>query len=157
MEATTYEKQNITVDIAIMTSIDDSIENLKVLLIKRMNDPFKDCWALPGGYLDRGETLLQAAYRELQEETSLTQKDLSVIIRQFRAYGDPGRDPRSRIVSVVHYAVLLYSDKLIKAVKANDDAIEIMWASLKNPPQGLAFDHGQILKDLFFSVVGGAI
>jgi 8-oxo-dGTP diphosphatase len=158
-----YEEQHITVDIAILTSKNETVQDLQILLIKRRDDPFKNCRAIPGGYLDRGETLLQAALRELNEETSLTEKDLQgnrvfgSPLRQFKAYGDPDRDPRCRIVSVVFYAIVPYSEKLLSAVEARDDAKEAAWFYLQTPPEKMAFDHGQILRDLFIAVIGGKI
>ena len=169
-----YQKPSVTVDIVILTEIK---EDYHVLLIKRKNDPYKDCWAIPGGYLDipkewgEGETLQEAAYRELQEETSLSKEDLSgVILRQFKTYGDPKRDPRDRIISVVFYAIIPYSVKLMESVKAQDDAKEAEWFPLRRfdpywighswcgpEPLKTAFDHNTILYDIFLGLVIGKI
>jgi 8-oxo-dGTP diphosphatase len=144
-----YEEQHIAVDIVILTTEDEEIQKLRVLLIKRKIDPFKDCWAIPGGHLDEGESLEQAAYRELMEETSLTPEELGgVTLRQFKAYGDPGRDPRYRMVSIVFCAIVQHNEKLMSAVHAQDDAKEAAWFPLQHLPKNLAFDHKKILNDI---------
>lgn len=114
------------------------IADNQVLLIKRKNDPFKGMWAFPGGFVDEGEDLHDAAARELLEETKVevdAQK-----LTQVGAFGKPGRDPRFQTVSVV------YSIKMnIRPVaKAADDAAEIGWFSLDHLPE-MAFDHRMIL------------
>ena len=158
-----YEEQHVTVDIVILTSEDESIQKLKVLLIQRRNEPFKDHRAIPGGYVNSDETLEQAAFRELQEETSLSPEQHIGHLHQFKTYGDPGRDPRGRIISVVFYAILPYSKELLDSVEARDDAKEADWFSLKTPPlaiweaEEMAFDHSQILRDIFIAIVGGQI
>ena len=152
-----HEEQHVTVDIIILTSEDESIHKLKVLLIKRRDDPFKDLRAIPGGYVNRGETLEQAALRELQEETSLSPEQLKGYLHQFKAYGDPDRDPRGRIISVVYYAILPYSKELLASVEARDDAKDAEWFYLQFPPEEMAFDHSQILRDIFIAIVGGQI
>lgn len=152
-----YEVQHVTVDIVILTSEDETIQKLKVLLIKRRNEPFKNHRAIPGGYVNSGETLEQAALRELQEETSLPPEQLKGYFHQFRAYGDPDRDPRGRIISVVFYAILPYSKELLASVEAGDDAKDADWFSLQVTPELMAFDHCQILRDIFIAIVGGQI
>jgi 8-oxo-dGTP diphosphatase len=155
MEKPKYEEQHIAVDIVILTVGDGIERKLKVLLIKRKIDPFKDFWAIPGGHLNEGESLEAAASRELQEETSLTPEELGwVTPRQFKAYGDPGRDPRYRMVSIVYCAVVPYSEKLKSAVHAQDDAKEAAWFPLQYLPKNLAFDHKKILKDIFVMAKG---
>ena len=110
----------------------------EVLLIRRKNDPFQGSWALPGGFVDPEEKIPDAAIRELQEETGIT----GVSLREFGAYGDPGRDPRGRVVCVVYWTVL---DRKPEAVAA-DDAAECRWFDLDLLPDP-AFDHGRILID----------
>ena len=112
-----------------------------IVLIRRKHDPFKDHWALPGGFIENGkETLEQAATRELFEETSLraNQNELRLI----GVYSDPKRDPRGHVIDHV-YEVRQFSGKL----KANDDAAETR--IFKTLPKNLAFDHKIILSDYF--------
>ncbi len=112
-----------------------------IILIKRKHEPFKDCWALPGGFLELGkETLEQAAVRELFEETSLitNPEELKLV----GVYSDPRRDPRGHVISHV-YEVRNYSGKL----SANDDAVEVK--AFRELPNKLAFDHKKIISDYF--------
>lgn len=115
----------------------------EVLLIRRARPPFAECWALPGGFVDIEEPLETAAARELKEETGLE----GVALEQLRAFGDPGRDPRGRTVSVV-YVGLLEPGHGGKArgeeVRGEDDAAEAAWHSLDALPP-MAFDHDRIL------------
>jgi 8-oxo-dGTP diphosphatase len=145
-----YRNPAVTVDIIILTRM-GKLKGLYVLLIKRKNNPFKNCRAIPGGFVDinKNESLEEAAYRELREETSLSIKDLNgFYLKQHATYGDPDRDPRTRVISVVFYAVVPYSMKLLKAVKARDDAKEAAWFPLSKLPVKMAFDHKTILADL---------
>lgn len=112
------------------------IPKMEILLIKRRDDPFKDHWALPGGYFNIGESPEQAAIRELEEETSIKVSE----VYQFRAYGEPGRDPRGHVISIVH-SVFITPD--ITAV-AGDDAKELKWWDIYELPP-LAFDHEKII------------
>jgi len=109
-----------------------------VLLIQRKNDPFKSNWALPGGFLEEDETLETGALRELKEETGMQLDSLN----QFGVYGNPGRDPRGRIISVAFTGIVRSREKLM----AGDDAGEAEWFNIKDLPS-LAFDHGEIIKD----------
>lgn len=141
-----YEKPAVTVDIAICSIMDN---NLKVLLIKRKHPPYRDHWAIPGGFVDieTRQTLDKTAHRELQEETGLR----NVYLEQLKSYGDPDRDPRMRIITVAHFA-LVPMDRL-NEITAGDDAKEAGWFSLRDLPD-LAFDHEQILSDLLERLVG---
>ncbi len=121
----------VTVDILI---INDTTE--EILLIKRLNEPFKDYWALPGGFVDENEDLEEAAHRELKEETNLEVEDLY----QLGAFGAPGRDPRGYMISI---AYLGYSSDVENA-KAMDDAKELKWFKINDLPK-LAFDHKEII------------
>lgn len=114
----------------------------QVLLIKRKRDPFKNCWAFPGGFTEEGETLEQSAARELKEETGVDCQFLS----QFKAFGDPGRDPRGRTITIVFYA---YVDEDTEAI-ADDDAAEVDWFDLNRLP-ALAFDHAKILEEFILA------
>jgi 8-oxo-dGTP diphosphatase len=122
----------LTVDIILICDHKD------ILLIRRKNDPFRYKWALPGGFVDPGENLEDAARRELEEETGV---DVPLeMLMQTGAFGEPDRDPRGRTVSVT-YCVQL-SDK--PAVLAGSDAGDASWFSLNNLPE-LAFDHAEII------------
>jgi 8-oxo-dGTP diphosphatase len=123
----------------------DSETKSRVLLINRLNEPYKNCWALPGGFIEMDEKLLDSVVRETLEETSLTGIDF----KQFRTYGDPGRDPRGRNITVVFYG---FCDKLEKAI-AGDDAKSLQWFDLNNLPE-LGFDHRQVIEDFVKEVLG---
>ena len=123
----------VTVDIVLIKKL---IGDYELLLIKRRNEPFKDNWALPGGFVDKNEDLETAAIRELVEETSITVSELE----QLKAFGKPFRDPRNHVVSVAFFGIV---DKNIVA-KAADDAKEAKWFSVKELPK-LAFDHDEII------------
>lgn len=109
---------------------------LSTLLIKRKTSPFKGQWALPGGFVKKNEALDKAALRELKEETSLS----NVYLEQLYTFGDPGRDPRGRVVTVSYLGLL---DNL-PAVKGGTDAIDAKWFPITELPD-LAFDHKKIL------------
>ena len=130
-------KQNIavTVDAVIF---DRKADILKVLLIKRKNEPFRDQWALPGGFLEENETLAEGAKRELEEETGLKLEKF----QQIGAFGTPGRDPRGRTISIAFLALIDIEAK----VKASDDAVDSNWFSFNDLPD-LAFDHQKIISE----------
>jgi 8-oxo-dGTP diphosphatase len=109
---------------------------LNVLLIERGVDPFKGCWAFPGGFLNMDETALQGAKRELKEETGLE----DAYIRQFHTFTAVDRDPRERVITVAYYALVRISE-----VKGGDDAAKAQWFPLDQVPS-LAFDHDKILR-----------
>ncbi|WP_034892504.1 NUDIX domain-containing protein [Gillisia sp. Hel_I_29] len=123
----------ITVDTVIFYKIDKA---LKLLLIQRKNSPFKEKWALPGGFLEEDETLVNAAARELEEETGLT----NVNLIQMEAYGAIDRDPRGRTISIAFMGLL---DKE-EIVAGADDAMNARWFDIRNLPE-LAFDHAEIV------------
>lgn len=132
-----YPRPAVCADIIIFAGGKTTTE---ILLIKRKFDPFKDKWALPGGFLDMDEELDNAAYRELEEETSIT----GIELNQFKAYGKIGRDPRGRTISVVYYGFL--KENKMGLAKAASDAAEVAWFSIKSLPF-LAFDHEEIIKE----------
>lgn len=131
-----YEHPAVTVDCAVF-GLDEG--ELKLLLIQRGGEPFRGMWALPGGFVKMNETLEQSARRELREETGVG----DLYLEQLRTYGDPGRDPRERVISVAYVALVnLYEH----AVKADTDANEAAWFELSDLPK-LAFDHRNIVQD----------
>jgi 8-oxo-dGTP diphosphatase len=129
-----YPRPAVTVDIVIATRE----RKPRVLLIRRKHEPFAGCWALPGGFVDMDEPLEAAARRELLEETGVRAARLV----QLHTFGDPGRDPRGRTVSVVYLA---HVDARRVAPRAADDAAEVGWFALARLPK-LAFDHRDILR-----------
>ncbi len=128
-----YPRPAVTVDVVIVTE-----EKMpRVLLIRRKHDPFAGMWAIPGGFVDMDETLETAARRELYEETGVRARHIA----QLHTFGDPGRDPRGRTVSVVYLAQV---DPSQLRPRAADDATEVGWHDLRRLPP-LAFDHQEIL------------
>ena len=129
-----YKIPSLTVDIFIFN------ENREFILIKRKNDPYKDCWALPGGFVDYGETTEHAAVREAKEETSIDVE----LIKLFNVYSEPDRDPRRHTVSVFYLA---HGD--MNDAKADDDAKDIGIYSFDDLDNlNLAFDHRMILNEV---------
>lgn len=131
-----YERPSITVDVVIFTILD---QRLKVLLIKRKAWPYEGVWAIPGGFIQMDESLEQAAYRKLAAETGVASAD--VYLEQLYTFGEPDRDPRTRVVTVVYFA-LTGADKINQQVDVT--AGEVDWFSVYNLPL-LAFDHGHIV------------
>ncbi|MBN1483103.1 MAG: NUDIX hydrolase [Chloroflexia bacterium] len=129
-----YERPSVTVDVVIFGLIEGT---LHVLLIQRGLEPFASMWALPGGFVRLDESLEQAALRELVEETGV--KD--VYLEQLYTFGDPQRDPRTRVITVAYFA-LVAADRL--RLRADTDAAEVRWFPAYEPPP-LAFDHQKIL------------
>jgi 8-oxo-dGTP diphosphatase len=138
----TYPPAAVTVDLVVLTVREGS---LTVLAIRRGEQPFKGRLALPGGFVRPDERLDQAATRELAEETSLAAD--SVHLEQLASYGDPGRDPRMRVVTVAYLALA----PGLPPPRAGTDAAEACWTPvdvlLQAGPTALAFDHRQILAD----------
>lgn len=130
-----YPHPAVTVDVVIFTVRSDE---LKVLLIKRALEPFIGQWALPGGFVAMEESLLDAARRELREETGVD----AAYLEQLYTFGEPKRDPRERVISVAYYA-LMPSDAL--EIKAASDAEGVGWFGIDDLPR-LAFDHPTILE-----------
>ena len=128
-----YRNPIPTVDIII------EIESKGIVLIKRKNPPFG--WALPGGFVDYGESLEEGAIREAKEETDLDVK----LTQQFHTYSNPNRDSRHHSISTVYIA------KAKGVPQAKDDAIEIGIFNQSNLPAEIAFDHRSILNDYFIS------
>jgi len=132
-----YRNPVPTVDIIIEIQREDGSEG--IVLIKRKNPPYG--WALPGGFVDYGESLEESAVREAKEETSLYVK----LLYQFHTYSDPKRDPRQHTISTVYVA------KASGKPKAQDDAQEIGIFTEEEIQFPLAFDHQKILADYFTS------
>ncbi|MDZ4834290.1 MAG: NUDIX domain-containing protein [Candidatus Melainabacteria bacterium] len=125
----------VTVDILAFAVHEGGLE---ILLVKRKYDPFKSSWALPGGFItEKDETLDAAAQRELVEETNVS----NVYLEQLYSFGDKGRDPRGRVVTV-SYLALLQEEEL--EIKASSDASGVAWWPVKELP-ALAFDHAAII------------
>lgn len=125
----------VTTDIVIFTLEEG---RLKVLLVKRKNPPFKGQWAFPGGFVEQDEDLMEAARRELKEETGVS----GVFFEQLFTFGEVGRDPRGRVVTVAYVALM--SSHALKP-KAASDAMEVTLFPASAPPR-LAFDHKKILE-----------
>lgn len=134
-----HEVRNVNGYLAPALTVDAVLlKGREVLLIRRGRDPFKGSWAFPGGFVDVGERVEDAARRELVEETGLR----GDIVDLLGVYSDPSRDPRGHTVSVVY--VMKVGG--IVDVGAGDDADEARWFPLDSPPP-LAFDHDRILSD----------
>lgn len=132
-ETKQYRNPTPTVDIII--EVEGAPGSRNIVLIKRKNPPHG--WAIPGGFVDYGETLETAAVREALEETSLQVR----LVRQFHTYSDPSRDPRQHTISTVFIATA-------SGVPAGaDDAAEARVFSIDDLPSPMAFDHGEILRD----------
>lgn len=130
-----YPRIDVTVDAVVFRPSENGFE---VLLIERKHPPYQGCWAIPGGFVDEGEDLEPAAIRELEEETGLKVKSL----QQLHTFGRPDRDPRKRIVSIVHWTVL--EDSKVE-VQAADDAEKAEWFNINQLPE-LAFDHKEVME-----------
>ena len=109
---------------------------IKVLLIQRGIEPFKGKWAFPGSFMKIDETAEECARRELEEETGLK----STAVEQFHTFSDVNRDPRERVITMAHYALVRLSE-----VKGGDDAASARWFAMDEVPS-LAFDHDRILR-----------
>jgi len=130
-----HPRPALTVD-CVVFGLDE--EGLQLLLVERNIPPFEGEWALPGGFVRVGESLEQAAERELEEETGLT----DVYLEQLYTFGAPDRDPREHVVSVAWYALTNIRDHRVRAAT---DARDARWFPLHEAPR-LAFDHDRILE-----------
>lgn len=130
-----YPHPAVTADCLVFAHTD---EGMKLLLIQRKNEPCKGKWAFPGGFMDIDETTIDAARRELKEETGLVVGEL----HRVGIFDAVDRDPRERIITVAYYTIL---DKLAE-VSGLDDAAQAKWFSLTELPD-LAFDHKEILQE----------
>lgn len=128
-----YPRPAVTADSVVFCN---SSDGLAVLLIERANDPFKGCWAFPGGFMDMEENAEDCARRELKEETGLQLEHME----QIGVFTDVDRDPRGRTVSIA-YSALVEKRPVIGA----DDAAQARWFPISEIP-ALAFDHEKILR-----------
>ena len=128
-ETKTHE---ITVDVVILTMKNDAIQ---VLLVKRLNEPFKDKWAIPGGYVRLSENLDQAALRILKERTKVE----NIYLEQLYTFGDPLRHPNSRVITCAYFALVRANDLNIATSE------ELGWHKVSDLPP-LAFDHKEIIE-----------
>lgn len=142
-EATRFSRPAVTVDLVVFTVRAGALE---LLLVRRREPPHAGEWALPGGFVrvgdggsGQGESIEDAAFRELAEETGLGRRD--VFLEQLYTFGDPGRDPRARVISIAWYA-LVRSDL---APSAGGDATDAAWHPCAERPT-LAFDHDAIVR-----------
>ena len=129
-----YEQPGVTVDLAIFTVNDNK---LKVMLAKRADDPFKDFWSLPGGFIKQGESLEEAANRVLNEKTGVK----NVYMEQLYTFGDPARDPRSRVITVAYFALIPWANL---SQPESEKVADLIWSHVDKFPK-LAFDHKVIL------------
>lgn len=121
-----YETPSCTTDAVIFAcpgKPDESLQGLKVLLIRRSNHPSIGLWALPGGFIDLRENLEDTAMRELEEETGVK----GVVMEQIATYGDYDRDPRARVITTAYMALV---DEKDVSVKAGDDAADAVWCGV---------------------------
>ena len=131
-----YPRPAVTVDLAVFVL---AVDGLRVLLVRRGRDPFAGRWALPGGFLEMDEPIEAGARRELKEETGL---DAVGPVHLLGVYGDPGRDPRGRTISLAHAAAIRGGTP---GVAGGDDASEAAWRLARAGGGPLAFDHDAIL------------
>jgi 8-oxo-dGTP diphosphatase len=130
-----WPRPMVTVDAAVFKLLPGKT---KILLISRKKSPFKDMWALPGGFIEIDEELENAAARELAEEAGL----LDVKLEQIHAFAKCGRDPRGRQIAIAFIGIAKSNSK----IKAGDDAAKAKWFNIEKLPQNLAFDHNEIVK-----------
>jgi 8-oxo-dGTP diphosphatase len=131
-----WPRPTVSVDAAVFAVFRNKA---KLLLINRKNEPFKDKWALPGGFVDIDEELDDAVARELAEETGLAE----VRLEQIHTFGNVGRDPRGRQITILFMGI---ASKEHQKLKAGDDAAEAKWFNIGKLPKDLAFDHNEVVR-----------
>jgi len=130
-----WPRPMVTADAAVFAFFDDKP---RLLLIQRKHGPFKDRWALPGGFVEIEEDLPEAAARELAEETGLR----DIPLEQLCTFGRPGRDPRGRTITVAYFGI---AGKNWEQIEAADDAANAQWFDIEHLPP-MAFDHDEIAR-----------
>lgn len=131
-----WPRPMVTVDAVVFAVAEGKV---KLLLIKRKDEPFKGKWAIPGGFIGIDEGLDDAVARELFEETGLT----GIALEQMHTFGKPGRDPRGRQITIVYMGVITEG---FDRIKAGDDAQHAQWFNIENLPADMAFDHDVVAK-----------
>ncbi|KKT29235.1 MAG: NUDIX hydrolase [Candidatus Collierbacteria bacterium GW2011_GWC2_44_18] len=134
-DVTKYDRPSVTVDVLLFTV---EAGELKILLVKRNETPFEDSWALPGGFVRMDESLDEAANRELSEETGVK----NLYLEQLYTFGNPKRDPRTRVITVTYMALVSNTEWKFKST---GDAKEAKFFAVDKLPK-LAFDHTEISK-----------
>ena len=119
-----YDRPSVTVDLLVM-GVDETYENLKILLIRRKDHPYIDCWALPGGFVKSDESGYQAAGRELREETGLE----GIYLEQIYTFTQPKRDPRMRVIDIAYLALIP-----VVPAKAGEEASDARWFNVRFEP-----------------------
>lgn len=137
-----YEKPSVTVDLLVM-GIDRSYDSLKILLIKRREHPFIDCWALPGGFIGIDESGYRAAGRELEEETGLK----GIYLEQIYTFTQPKRDPRMRVIDIAYLALIP-----VVPARAGDDAKDARWFSVSFGSDSLRIWNDEIGVSMEYSL-----
>ncbi len=131
-----WPRPMVTVDIVVFAFFKNTA---RLLLIRRRKQPFKDRWALPGGFVEMDEELQEAAARELAEETGLE----NLTLEQMHTFGKCGRDPRGRQITVVFIGIAGGS---LPSIRAGDDAAEARWFDVEKLPPKMAFDHNEVAR-----------
>lgn len=134
-DASKYDRPSVTIDVVIFTLIE---RELHVLLVQRKRWPYEGYWAIPGGFINMDESLEQAARRELEEETGVR----DVYLEQLYTFGAPGRDPRTRVISIAYMALVRAE---AQHLRVSDESHDVRWFPVRALPEALAFDHEQIL------------
>lgn len=134
-ETKTHE---VTADVVIFTIEDDK---LKVLLVKRANEPFKGRWSIPGGFIRLSENLDSAALRILKEKTNVQ----NIYLEQLYTFGDPLRYPNARVITCAYFALIRSDDIELGFDEASAEITEVQWHTVYNLPS-LAFDHKEIVE-----------
>jgi ADP-ribose pyrophosphatase YjhB (NUDIX family) len=141
-DANQYERPSVTVDVVMMSLRQ---RDLQVLLVNRHSWPYEGMWAIPGGFVHIDESLEEAVRRALREETGVQ----DVYLEQLYTFGDPARDPRMRVITVVYFALLDAERFQVDAA----DAVDVGWFSVYHLPP-LAFDHAQIIESALSRIRG---